>query len=110
MRGRLFAALAAALALAGCGGSRLEVANDSGVPITGISVELSGSTYEWDSIEASSSVSRDLQGPVSGMLVISYTSGLNTVSDTLGVPPECESASTVSIWIYGDATSVKYDI
>lgn len=110
MRVRLIAALAAALALAGCGGPELEVANDSGVPITGVSVELSGSTYEWDSIEASSSVSRDLQGPVSGQLVISYTSGINSVSDTLGVPPGCENASSVSIWIYGDATSVKYDI
>ncbi len=110
MRGRLIAAVAAALALAGCGGPKLEVANDSGVPITGISVELSGSSYEWDSMEASSSVSRDLRGPVSGQLVISYTSGITSVSDTLAIPPECEDASSVSIWISGDATSVRYDI
>lgn len=110
MRGRMIAALAAALAVAGCGGPKLEVANDSGVPITGVSIELSGSTYEWDEIEAASSVSRDLQGPISGTLVISYTSGINMVSDTLGVPPEGGNASSVSIWICGDATSVKYDI
>lgn len=110
MNRRLFTAAVAVVSISGCGGSRLEVSNDYGAPITSVTVSLSGNEYSWENIDPGQTVDMDLPGTVSGIITVGYVSGLNSVSDTLTIPDGCQDASRVSVWIGGDATTIRYDI
>lgn len=105
-------ALLAAMALAaGCGGgTRVEVANDSTAPLTGVSLTISGIPFQWEEILPGHMVRERLTVPLTGRLVISYSSGGMSYTDTLEIPAGCDSASSVSVWITGEATSIKYSI
>ena len=111
MNRRLLAAAAVTVVLiSGCGGSRLEATNGYGAPISSVVVSLSGKEFTWENIDPGQTVDSDLPHPVSGIITIDYVSGLNTVSDTLTIPDGCQNASRVSVWIGGDATTIRYEI
>lgn len=110
MIGRLLAVSLLAAFLAGCGGSSIEITNDSGSPISGVRIGAAGTVSEWDLINHAQTVSAALSAPLTGVITVTYTSGTMTYSDTVSVPEGCENPSSVSIWISGDATSIKYDL
>lgn len=107
---RLLAVSLLAVLLAGCGGSNIEITNDSGSPISGVRISAAGTVSEWDLINHAQTVSAALSAPLAGVIAVTYTSGTMTYSDTIAVPEGCENPSSVSIWIAGDATSIKYDL
>lgn len=104
-----FPAGLAAVLLAGCGGgTRVEISNDTQADISSLEFRSGDISMEWASIPAGEAVSRRTDLPVRDLLVVTYVSGTTTVSDTLDIPEGCDSSSVVSVWIGGDATSVKY--
>jgi hypothetical protein len=86
----------------------VEISNDTQADISSLEFRSGGISMDWASLPAGEAVSRSTGLPVLDRLVVTYTAGTTTVSDTLEIPDGCDSSSVVSVWIGGDATSVKY--
>lgn len=99
------------LLTASCGGTRIEVANDTGRDFVILGVEIGGEKLEWTGVENEGTVSGSLRipdAPIPPVAIIEWDDGIGIHTESVCLLDSASAASKIWIHLAPDATSLSY--
>jgi hypothetical protein len=104
-------AVLSVLLTASCGGTRFEVANDTGRDFVILSIDIGGEKLQWSEVENEDTVSGSLRipdAPVPPVATIEWDDGTGIHDETVCLLDSAASANKIWIHLAPDATSLSY--
>ena len=103
--------LVSVLLAAACGGTKIEIANNTGRDFLLLSVEINGEVLDWSSVDNEESVSGSISisgTPMPPVAVLEWDDGFGIHSEEICLLDSASSAKSILIHLGADATSLSY--
>jgi hypothetical protein len=97
--------------VAACGGTKIEVANDTGYDFLLLEIEINGEELDWTSVDNEETVSGSLtipETPRPPVARITWDSGINTFEEEICLLDSAATADRILIHLSLEATALSY--